>query len=73
MLEEKYPYEAWTRVYTYGSASDAVENGGARLIEFTDGGQETFLTPLTYATSTTERRLKQLPQQQMSSRIRSTL
>ena len=29
MLEERYPQEAWIRVYTDGSATDAVKSGGA--------------------------------------------
>ncbi|KAK7093388.1 hypothetical protein V1264_007152 [Littorina saxatilis] len=29
MLEERYPQEAWIRVYTDGSATEAVKNGGA--------------------------------------------
>jgi len=29
MIEDSYPDEAWTHIYTDGSASDAVKNGGA--------------------------------------------
>ena len=38
MLEETYPKEAWTRVYTDGSATDAVRRGGAGVyIQHPDG------------------------------------
>ena len=29
MIEERYPQEAWTQVYTDGSATNAINNGGA--------------------------------------------
>ena len=35
MIKEKYPQEAWTHIYTDGSATDATQNGGAGvLIEY---------------------------------------
>ena len=38
MLEETYPQEAWIRVFTDGSATDAIQNGGAGVyIQFPDG------------------------------------
>ena len=38
MLEEKYPSEAWIRIYTDGSSTNAVANGGAGiLLQFPDG------------------------------------
>ena len=38
MIEEHYPQEAWTQVYTDGSATDAVaDGGGGILIRYPDG------------------------------------
>ena len=38
MLEERYPQEAWTRVYTDGSATSAIKNGGAGVyVRLPDG------------------------------------
>ena len=38
MLDERYPQEAWLRVYTDGSAADAVKNGGAGVyIQYPSG------------------------------------
>ena len=38
MIEEKYPQEAWTHVYTDGSATNAIYNGGAGVFaRFADG------------------------------------
>ena len=38
MLEERYPQEAWIRVFTDGSATDAVRNGGAGVyIQYPSG------------------------------------
>jgi hypothetical protein len=35
-IEEPYPSNSWTRVYTNGSATNAVENGGGVLILLND-------------------------------------
>jgi len=38
MIAEKYPKEAWTHVYTDGSATNAVADGGAGItVKFSDG------------------------------------
>ena len=38
MIAEKYPKEAWTYVYTDGSATNAVADGGAGVtVKFPDG------------------------------------
>lgn len=38
MLQESYPSETWTRVYTDGSATDAIADGGAGIfISYTNG------------------------------------
>ena len=42
MIEEQYPKESWIHVYTDGSATNAVKNGGAGvLVMYPDGGQHT--------------------------------
>ena len=38
LLEEKCPQEAWTQVYTDGSATDATKNGGAGVYVHTPDG-----------------------------------
>ena len=46
MLEEKYPKEAWIRVYTDGSATDAVWRGGAGVyIEYPNGQWQAEAVP----------------------------
>ena len=46
MLEERYPQEAWIRVFTDGSATDAVRNGGAGVyIQFPSGETQTEAKP----------------------------
>ena len=43
MLNEKYPSDVWTHIYTDGSADDAVKNGGSGVfIKTTDGQKHTF-------------------------------
>ena len=47
LLEEKYPQEAWTQVYTDGSATDATKNGGVGVYVRTPDGNtysESLLT-----------------------------
>ena len=41
MIEECYPEEAWIHVYTDGSATQAVANGGAGILVKYPGGQST--------------------------------
>ena len=46
MIEERYPQEAWIHVYTDGSATNAVANGGAGvLIKYPGGQTETASVP----------------------------
>ena len=46
MLEEKYPQEAWTRVFTDGSATDAVRHGGAGVyIQYPSGETQAEAKP----------------------------
>ena len=46
MIEEQYPQEAWIHVYTDGSATNAVANGGVGiLIRFPGGQTETASVP----------------------------
>ena len=46
MLEERYPQEAWIRVYTDGSATNAVWRGGAGVyIQLPNGQQQTKAIP----------------------------
>ena len=46
MLEETYPQEAWIRAYTDGSATDAIQNGGAGVyIQYPDGQWEAEAVP----------------------------
>jgi len=46
MLEERYPQEAWIRVYTDGSATDAIQRGGAGVyIQFPDGQWQAAAVP----------------------------
>ena len=46
MLERKYPIEAWTRVYTDGSAVDAIKNGGAGIVIQEDDVVLTLAVPV---------------------------
>ena len=42
MICEQYPQEAWTRVYTHGSATNVFQNGGAGIdIYFPNGSKKT--------------------------------
>ena len=46
MIEDKYPKEAWTHVFTDGSACNAVKNGGAgAYIQYTGGESKTVSEP----------------------------
>jgi ribonuclease HI len=46
MLDETYPHEAWIRVYTDGSATDAIQNGGAGVfIQYPDGQWQAEAVP----------------------------
>ena len=46
MLEERYPREAWIRIYTDGSATDAVRRGGAGVyIQFPNGRRQAEAIP----------------------------
>ena len=46
MLEERYPQEAWIRVYTDGSATDAVLRGGAGVyIQYPSGREQKEALP----------------------------
>ena len=46
LIEEKYPEEAWVQVYTDGSATKAVENGGAgAFFRYPEGQTETVAIP----------------------------
>jgi len=46
MLEERYPQEAWIRVYTDGSATDAVKCGGAGVyIQYPNGEKQAEAIP----------------------------
>ena len=38
-IDEHYPHESWIHVYTDGSATNAVQDGGAGSIIFLQGGQ----------------------------------
>ena len=41
MLEEKYPFESWVRVYTDGSATNATTKGGVGIyIQYPNGEQQ---------------------------------
>ena len=37
-IDEHYPHESWIHVYTDGSATNAVQDGGAGSIIFLQGG-----------------------------------
>ena len=39
MIAERYPQEAWIHVFTDGSATNAVTNGGAGILVHFPGGQ----------------------------------
>ena len=39
MIDEKYPQESWIHVYTDGSATNAVENGGEGILVHFPGGE----------------------------------
>nr|KAG5706601.1 hypothetical protein BaRGS_005671 [Batillaria attramentaria] len=46
LIDEKYPGEAWVQVYTDGSATQAVSNGGAGVfIRYPDGQTESVAVP----------------------------
>ena len=45
MFEERYPQEAWIRVFTYGSAARAVWRGGAGVHRFPDGQKHSEAIP----------------------------
>ena len=46
MLEEEYPPQQWIRVYTDGSATQAVRRGGAGIsIEYPDKPRDCFSEP----------------------------
>ncbi|XP_045161045.2 uncharacterized protein LOC123525949 [Mercenaria mercenaria] len=46
MIQDSYPSETWTHVYTDGSASAAIKGGGARIfILYTSGRSETSSIP----------------------------
>ena len=46
MLDEQYPQEAWIRLYTDGSATDAVKNGGAGVfIQYPSGERQAEAIP----------------------------
>jgi ribonuclease HI len=46
MLEEMYPQETWIRIYTDGSAKDAIRSGGAGLhIQYPNGQHESAAIP----------------------------
>ena len=40
MIAERYPQEAWIHVFTDGSATNAVTNGGAGILVYFPGGQK---------------------------------
>ena len=40
MTAERYPQEAWIHVFTNGSATDVVSNGGAGILVHSPGGQK---------------------------------
>ena len=45
-LQDIFPQEAWTHVYTDGSASDAVRNGGAGVyIQYQNGNSKSIAEP----------------------------
>jgi len=46
MIQNRFPQEAWTHVYTDGSASDAVRNGGAGVyIQYQNGNSKSIAEP----------------------------
>ena len=46
MIQDRFPQEAWTHVYTDGSASDAVRNGGAGVyIQYQHGNSKSIAEP----------------------------
>ena len=46
MMEDKYPAQAWTQIFTDGSATDAVKTGGAGVfIKLPNGHEETISKP----------------------------
>ena len=46
MLDEQYPHEAWIRLYTDGSATDAIKNGGACIfIQYLSGERQAEAIP----------------------------
>ena len=46
MIQDRYPQEAWTYVYTDGSASDAVRNGGDGVyIQYQNGNSKSIAEP----------------------------
>ena len=40
MIAERYPQEAWIHVFTGGSTTNAVTNGGAGVLVLLPGGQK---------------------------------
>ena len=46
MIEEKFPPDTWTHVYTDGSAAEAVRDGGSGvLVRFSDGATKSVSVP----------------------------
>ena len=45
MIDEKYPQEAWTHIYTDGSATDATLNGGAGILIQYPESKKTLAVP----------------------------
>ncbi|RUS81811.1 hypothetical protein EGW08_010448 [Elysia chlorotica] len=45
-IEDLYPVEAWTRIYTDGSATNAIQNGGAGIyIQYPNAEKDTISIP----------------------------
>ena len=45
MIDGKYPQEAWTHIYTDGSATDATLNGGAGILIQYPESKKTLAVP----------------------------
>ena len=46
LIADRFPYTAWTHVYTDGSAEEGMKNGGSRVyIRYSDGDTTSLLVP----------------------------
>ena len=51
-IDQQYPVQEWTHIYTDGSATEVVKNGGAGIfLRFTDGDEELAIPTGKYSTN----------------------